>query len=415
MSRIIFKENVLEKARQRVKTAFDDFPRIVVNFSGGKDSLVILNLALEQAEQRDRQIALAFLDQEAEWDATIVEIKRWMQHPRIIPYWCRVPFIMENSTSTLSESGHYLITYDPEKKDEWIHPYDSLAFHTFPQYINDRFDKMKAGVSDSGIEVCNGKRYPGFYLALSALTEVACDKQKSAIFNGMRANEALGRVMMCTRKDYKNINGTHGGINQYSNQLVMNFSPIYDWKGSDVWKYIYDCKLPYNTLYDKLYQFGQHHRQMRVSSVCHEMALGSISILSEIEPDCWSRVQKRLVGTNSFKQAQLSYQCPHQFPSVFKSWKDYRDYLFEALTPEDKKPALAKILAHLNCFMGTEDELEAVRTQIRSILICDLTGTYIKRFAGQHKTFQNFAKMGGIEQKILEKSKAEGVSVVEGS
>ena len=145
------------------------------------------------------------------------------------------------------------------------------------------------------------------------------------------------------------------------------------------------------------------------------MALGSISILSEIEPDCWSRVQKRLAGTNSFKQARLSYQCPTQFPSVFTSWQDYRNYLFEALTPEDKKPALAKILAQLNSFMGTEDEIGAVQTQIRSILICDLTGTYIKRFLGAHKTLHSFERMGDKAQETLNRARATGVSVVEGS
>ena len=101
MPRIIFKQNVLEKAQERIRYAFDDFPIVACTFSGGKDSIVCLHLVLAEAEKRNRKVYCIFLDQEAEWEATIVEVRRWMKHPSVIPVWGQFPFILENSTGTV--------------------------------------------------------------------------------------------------------------------------------------------------------------------------------------------------------------------------------------------------------------------------------------------------------------------------
>ncbi|NLW47992.1 MAG: hypothetical protein GXY86_11735 [Firmicutes bacterium] len=140
--------------------------------------------------------------------------------------------------------------------------------------------------------------------------------------------------------------------------------------------------------------------------------MGSISILSEIEPDCWGRVQKRLMGSNSFKQARESYKCPAKFPSVFTSWRDYRDYLFEALVPEEQKPVLAGILAKCNKYMDTDLEMAAIRAQIDSILICDVAGVLVGRFVSSHSISETFGRAGQDAARKLEDSKADGAMVV---
>ncbi len=381
MARIIFKENVLEKAQERIRYAFDDFETVICTISGGKDSLVCLHLAIMEAEKRGRKVRCVFLDQEAEWEASIVEVRRWMQHPTVEPYWIRAPFILENSMGVINDNQHYLLTYDPENEDKWIHPRDPLAIYEWPVEVEDAVKKHKSGNHD--VIMYNGKNYQDFYFALGAALWMACEGP-TMILGGMRANEALGRLMMSTHKIYRNINSTywatHGCMPFLSN---MQMNPIYDWKGSDVWKYIYDNKLPYNSLYDRLYQIGTSHRGMRVSSVCHEMALSSISVFAEIEPAVWDRIQRRLAGANSMHNlGNFHSGCPDKFPALFRSWQEYRDYLFEVLVPENKKPALAKVLARLNRYMGTNDENRAIRCQIDSILICDLAAVYVTRFIG---------------------------------
>lgn len=46
--------NVLIAARARIAWLFREFPHVIVNLSGGKDSTLLLHLALEEATRQDR-------------------------------------------------------------------------------------------------------------------------------------------------------------------------------------------------------------------------------------------------------------------------------------------------------------------------------------------------------------------------
>jgi predicted phosphoadenosine phosphosulfate sulfurtransferase len=57
--------NVLVAARQRVKNVFDDFEKIYISFSGGKDSTVMMHLVMEEAIKRCRTVGVLIIDLEA--------------------------------------------------------------------------------------------------------------------------------------------------------------------------------------------------------------------------------------------------------------------------------------------------------------------------------------------------------------
>jgi predicted phosphoadenosine phosphosulfate sulfurtransferase len=67
--------NVLDAARQRVAYAFDNFEKISVSFSGGKDSSVMLHLVMAEAIKRGRKVGVLFIDMEAQYIATIDHIR----------------------------------------------------------------------------------------------------------------------------------------------------------------------------------------------------------------------------------------------------------------------------------------------------------------------------------------------------
>ena len=64
-------KTVLEAARERVKYAFDNFERIYISFSGGKDSSVMFHLVMEEAIRRERKVGVLLIDLEAQYKLTI--------------------------------------------------------------------------------------------------------------------------------------------------------------------------------------------------------------------------------------------------------------------------------------------------------------------------------------------------------
>ena len=63
--------DVLTAAQQRVEWTFDNFDRIYLSFSAGKDSGVMMHLVCQEAIKRGRRIGVFFLDWEAQFTATV--------------------------------------------------------------------------------------------------------------------------------------------------------------------------------------------------------------------------------------------------------------------------------------------------------------------------------------------------------
>ena len=84
--KIFQKQNVWDAALERIRWLFDEFPNVIVNFSGGKDSTVCLHLALKVAEEKNRlPLKVAWIDQEAEWQATSDYVQSVMEDKRVEP------------------------------------------------------------------------------------------------------------------------------------------------------------------------------------------------------------------------------------------------------------------------------------------------------------------------------------------
>ena len=63
-------KNVLTAAKQRIAYTFDNFDKILLSFSGGKDSSVMFHLVMEEAVLRKRKIGVMMIDFEAQYKAT---------------------------------------------------------------------------------------------------------------------------------------------------------------------------------------------------------------------------------------------------------------------------------------------------------------------------------------------------------
>jgi len=56
-------QNVLEAAQERIAHVFDEFERVFVSVSSGKDSSVLYYLVMAEAAKRGRKVNVFFLDQ----------------------------------------------------------------------------------------------------------------------------------------------------------------------------------------------------------------------------------------------------------------------------------------------------------------------------------------------------------------
>src|SRR5690625_4733364 len=91
--------NVLDAAIMRISKVFDDFPRIYLAFSGGKDSGVMMHLVMAEAQRRNRKVGVLFVDLEAQYKLTIDYIAQMFELYKdwVEPYWVALPLNLRNA------------------------------------------------------------------------------------------------------------------------------------------------------------------------------------------------------------------------------------------------------------------------------------------------------------------------------
>jgi len=303
-------KNVLEAAQERISLLFDNFDNIHVSVSSGKDSTVLYTLALNEAIKRDRKIKVFFLDQEAEYDGTVVTMRKIMHHPNVLPYWYQVPIYMTNATSYQQDM---LYAWGPG--EEWMRDKEDIAIKEIVGEYPKRFYKF--------FEWFEGQQPSG-----------------SAFFVGLRGDESLNRHRAVSKNpgwlDVKWSTKIKGGS--------FKFYPIFDWGLGDIWKYIHENGLFYNPIYDKMYANNHSfYNSMRVSNLIHEKSFYCLTDLQVLEPETYDKVIKRIKGTHcAAMYANDSYiYSTDKLPEKFKTWKEYRDYLLET-TPYNNKARFVK-------------------------------------------------------------------------
>ena len=347
--RIELNETVLEAGRRRIRWLFDEFDTIVVNVSGGKDSTVVMHLALEVARELGRTpIYLYWLDQEAEWQSTVDIVGEWMRDPDVIPLWLQVPFRIFNATSGHS---HWLHAWDADAEDLWIHPRDPLA-KTENVYGVDRFAKL--------FEAVMAYHFHG---------------QKVARLAGVRAEESMARLNGVTGHHLYGGETWGNGSGAKRGQQHYTFYPIYDWRMTDVWKFIHDGGFAYNRLYDLQFRHGLPVRAMRVSNLHHETAVNALFYVQEFEPDTYARLTARIEGIDMAAKLTDDGFNPGELPHMFRDWAEYRDYLLEHLIErEDWRKTMAARFASQQKRCPEERLNDMFAQHVRSILRQDWEG-----------------------------------------
>ncbi len=359
---------VLEAARQRIAWLYDEFETVIVSFSGGKDSTVVLNLTLEEAERRGRlPVPVIFIDQEAEWQMVIDYAREVREDPRVDFMWFQVPFRIFNACSADHE---WLHAWDPAAEAEWVRPREPGAI-TENVYGTDRFGDLF-------------DRIPAHHW-----------KGPLANIGGVRCSESPGRRKGLTSfATYKHV--TWGSKTGRKARGQFDFYPIFDWEDSDVWKAIHAHGWRYCRVYDEMYRYGCPLKAMRVSNLSHETALSSLLLVQEVERETWNRVQQRLPGANTLRHLRADFHGPRELPPMFADWTEYRDFLLERLiTNAEHREKMRRSFASLDASYHEDVLPSLIRMQISAILVNDYHMTKLGNFIAANSRFSKGAGKNG--------------------
>lgn len=267
MQKKVVNKSVLELARERVAHTFDRFDHVSVLFSGGKDSTVCLELALEEAIRRGRlPLDVVFYDEEAlSWE-TIDYIDRTRKRLGVGMRWYCIPVKHRNACSTREPFWH---PWAPEKRDLWCRPLPEGAITEL-----EGFDRR-------AIPECPPLIYPPSLGQVGAVM-------------GIRAGESLRRYRSVTRRVHENY------IAQVHNaDWVYMVKPIYDWRTEDVWTAPNTLGWDYNRAYDVMEKAGISRHEQRVCPPYGEEPLRNLWMYSECWPDLWEKMLHRVPGANA--------------------------------------------------------------------------------------------------------------------
>lgn len=280
MPKVYLSNNVLDAAKERIIYTFDNFEKISISFSGGKDSTVMLHLVMEEAIKRKKKVGLLFIDLEGQYKLTIDHIiecyKLYADH--IEPYWVCLPIHLRNAVSVYET---FWMCWDVDRKDSWIRemPKDVEVIKDY-----DYFPFFHAGMEFEEFVPEFAKWYG--------------QGQTCAVFVGIRTDESLNRYRTISSQTKV----TYGG-KLYTTRVIencYNVYPIYDWRTKDLWIYhARNKKLPYNRLYDLMYKAGLTIHQMRICQPYGDDQRRGLWLFHLIEPETWARVVARVNGANS--------------------------------------------------------------------------------------------------------------------
>ena len=198
---IYLQNNVFDEALERLRMIFDGHDDVIVSMSGGKDSTVLFRMALMVAQERGRlPLKVFWLDQEAEWQATVDYMQHIMELPEVTPYWYQIPF---EFTNTLSPEKNFISVWNPEDKAIWIHPQHPLSIKENPSSEN-RFHEL-----------------------VNVLPSYCTDSENCAVLVGMRMTESLNRRVAITQHEarYKGVTWCKKKVGR-----CQVFWPIYDFQ-----------------------------------------------------------------------------------------------------------------------------------------------------------------------------------------
>lgn len=317
MKRVYKDINVYDASQERIKFIFDNFERIYVSFSGGKDSGVMLNLMLDYMRKHGikEKIGLMVLDNEANYEQSLTFMHDILKAnlDLLDIYWCCLPITLP---CTISSYAFEWQCWGEKDKERWIRP---LPKEPYIVHINNhKFDFFHENM-----------QYDEFW---DKFGDWYGQGKRTACLIGIRTAESLNRFRAIMNEDKIMLHGR--AWTKKNTDIVYNCYPIYDWKTEDIWRANAKFEWDYNTLYDIFYKAGVPVSKMRVASPFMSESKSSLGLYRVIDPHTWARLCARVQGANFIATygKQLNYRSMKLPPG--HTWKSFVKFLLATLPKE---------------------------------------------------------------------------------
>jgi len=313
-------KTVYEAACERIDFIFKNFERVYLSFSGGKDSGVMLNLAIDYIRKNNvqKKLGIMILDNEANYEYSLEFMHRIIGANLDIldVYWCCLPITLPCTVSAYATEWQ---CWGERDKQRWIRP-----MPTQPYIVNIRNHNFPFFVEDMSYE----EFWDGFGEWYSQGRSCAC-------LIGIRADESLNRyraILNEKKQMFKGKSWTKRKTDKM--KRLYNCYPIYDWKTQDIWVANAKMGWDYNKLYDIFYMAGLNIAQMRVASPFMSESKSSLNLYRVIDPHVWATLCARVQGANFIATygKQINY---HSFKlPQGHTWKSFVKFLLDTLPEE---------------------------------------------------------------------------------
>ena len=272
--------DVCTAAEQRIALAFDQFDKVCVSFSAGKDSTVLLHMVMAEAIKRGRKVGVLLIDLEAQYALTMAHAEtcftRYRDH--IEPYWVALPIHLRNAVSVFEP---FWLCWDPQCVEAWVRTPPAIA------------------ITDEG-------HFPFFQRGMEfeefvpEFAEWYSGGVPTAFFVGIRCQESYSRYMAIANGYKGTFDGYRFTTRVCEESESFNFYPLYDWQTEDIWTYSgRHPELPMNDVYSRMHLAGLSIDQMRICQPYGDDQRKGLWLFHLIEPETWARVVARVNGANS--------------------------------------------------------------------------------------------------------------------
>jgi predicted phosphoadenosine phosphosulfate sulfurtransferase len=260
--------DVFNASMERLVNAYGEGHRVVLSFSAGKDSGIVLETAIMAARETGRlPVEVVMRDEEIMLPGTFEYAERVAAREEVDFHWV---YSCQPITNAFAREQPYWWVFDPLlPPEEWVRQPPSYAYY-----------REDAKVI---MNLINRQHFP------------PPEGKDLIVLEGLRASESRNRMF--------GLYSSGGWMTKEQRGGYRIGRPIYDWSDGDVWKAIQDWEWDYNAAYNVLRRFGLNRRELRIAPPT--MRAASISILqiaAKAWPQWFDRVATRCPGTRTAAQ-----------------------------------------------------------------------------------------------------------------